>query len=159
MCGFREREEANSNESPLRIGRSSVDRTFELRNSHHSIINHLFPCLSAVCTDAGGAGKSEQGQRFHEGFHSPDARDRANAARGLAAALGAGEISDAFTYQPGNPAYTAVCHDLVAASEAFNGPGTFTTFAAFEWAAFEAARTLHRNIIFRDGPEKTLQTV
>ncbi len=101
----------------------------------------------------------EQGPRFHEGLNSPDIRERANAARERTSSFGSGEISDVLNYQPGNSAYAHVWADLGAASEEFNAPGVFTTFAAFEWTPFEAARTLHRNVIFRDGPDKTLQIV
>ena len=118
--------------------------------------------MGAITDIIGGAPNvlaDEQGRRFHEGFTSPNAQDRADAARELTSKFGAGEISDVLNYQPGNPAYANVWKDLVAASEEFNEPGTFTTFAAYEWTSFEAARTLHRNVIFRDGPDKTLQVV
>ena len=118
--------------------------------------------MGAITDIIGGAPHilaDEQGRRFHEGFTSPNAQDRQNAARELTSKFAAGEISNVLNYQPGNPAYADVWSDLVAASEEFNDPGTFTTFAAYEWTSFEAARTLHRNVIFRDGPDKTLQVV
>jgi len=118
--------------------------------------------MGAITDIIGGAPHvlaDEQGRRFHEGFTSPNAKDRQDAARELTSKFAAGEISDVLNYQPGNPAYANVWSDIIAASEEFNVPGTFTTFAAFEWTSFEAARTLHRNVIFRDGPEKTLQIV
>jgi len=118
--------------------------------------------MGAITDIIGGAPHilaDEQGRRFYEGFNSPEPKERALAARELTSKFGAGEISDTLNYQPGNPAYADVWSDLVAASEEFNDPGVFTTFAAYEWTSFEAARTLHRNVIFRDGPEKTLQIV
>ena len=90
---------------------------------------------------------------------SPNPRDRSAAARELTSRSGAGEIFDVLNYQPGNPACADVWSDIIAASEEFNDPGVFTTFAAFEWTFCEAARTLHRNVIFRGGPDKTLQVV
>lgn len=101
----------------------------------------------------------EQGRAFHEGFNSPDPLVRVETARTMTRTFGAGELSDALNYQPGNPAYEDVWRRIVAASEQFNDPGHFTTFAAYEWTSFEAGRTLHRNVIFRDGPERTLQIV
>jgi hypothetical protein len=38
----------------------------------------------------------------------------------------------------------------VAAAEAHYDPGTFTTFAAFEWTSAPNAGNMHRNVIFRD---------
>lgn len=73
--------------------------------------------------------------------------------------VGAGELSDALNYQPANSAYAEVWHRLVEAAVEFNDPGTFTAFAAYEWTSFEAARTIDRNVIFRDGQERTLQIV
>lgn len=101
----------------------------------------------------------EQGRMFHEGFNSPDPRTRVDTARTMTRTFGSGNLSEALNYQPGNPAFADVWQNIVEASEEFNAPGIFTTFAAYEWTSFEAGRTLHRNVIFRDGPERTLQIV
>jgi len=48
--------------------------------------------------------------------------------------------------------------ETVAAAEEFYEPGRFTTFAAFEWTVNAGGGdNLHRNVIFRDAPDRTLQ--
>ncbi len=47
--------------------------------------------------------------------------------------------------------------ELVEAAEAVNTPGRFTALAGFEWSATPDGNNLHRNVVFRDGPDRTLQ--
>ena len=68
-----------------------------------------------------------------------------------------GELSPALNYQPGNPGYKRTWDDLVSAAEEFNEPGKFTTLIAYEWTSLVKGNNLHRNVIFRDGPERALQ--
>ncbi len=41
-------------------------------------------------------------------------------------------------------------------AEQFNDPGIFTAFIGYEWTSSVNGNNRHRNILFRDGPEKTL---
>ena len=66
-----------------------------------------------------------------------------------------GTLSPVLNYQPGNPAYARVWGELIQAAEEFNDPNRFTTFAAYEWTSLVKGNNLHRNVIFRDGPERT----
>jgi hypothetical protein len=95
----------------------------------------------------------EQGRMFHEAFRQGGSAAQ-QAAFQMTAAFAQGTISPAINYQPGNPAYKRVWDDIVAAAEEFNAPGVFTTFIAFEWTSLVAGKNLHRNVIFRDGPER-----
>ncbi|MEP5568168.1 MAG: DUF3604 domain-containing protein, partial [Halioglobus sp.] len=98
----------------------------------------------------------KQGKYFHEEFNAGG--DRAKAASiELIRLFSQGELSDALNYQPGNPGYKATWHDLVAAAEEFNRPGQFTTLIAYEWTSLVKGNNLHRNVLFRDGPERALQ--
>jgi len=46
----------------------------------------------------------------------------------------------------------------IDAAEQFNRPGSFTTFIAFEWTVnADGGDNLHRNVIFRDGADRTRQ--
>jgi hypothetical protein len=94
-----------------------------------------------------------QGKEFHEAFNA-GGEEALRAAQRLTAMFAQGEVSPALNYQPGNPAYKRVWDDLIRAAEEFNEPGTFTTFIAFEWTSLVRGNNLHRNVIFRDGPER-----
>ncbi|WP_068119471.1 DUF3604 domain-containing protein [Tropicimonas marinistellae] len=100
----------------------------------------------------------EQGRRFHEAFNQ-GGEIALRASQEMTASFAQGTISPALNYQPGNPAYERVWDDLISIAEEFNQPGVFTTFAAFEWTSLVQGNNLHRNIILRDGPEKTGQIV
>jgi hypothetical protein len=96
---------------------------------------------------------TEQGRKFHEAF-SQGGEVALRAAQKLTAEFAQGNIDPALNYQPGNPAYKRVWDDIIQAAEEFNDPGTFTTFIAFEWTSLVSGNNLHRNVIFRDGPER-----
>ena len=98
------------------------------------------------------------GRQLHEAFKQGGAA-AGQAAKDMTAMFAQGKVPDALNYQPGNPAYTSTWEDLIAAAEEFNEPGRFTTFFAFEWTSLVRGNNLHRNVIFRDGPEKVSQIV
>lgn len=100
----------------------------------------------------------EQGRQFHEAF-AKGGQDARMAAQELTKQFAQGTISPVLNYQPGNPAYKRVWDDIMAAAEEFNDPGVFTTFIAFEWTSLVSGNNLHRNVIFRDGPERAGQVV
>ncbi len=98
----------------------------------------------------------EQGKYFHEQFTKGGDAAR-QASYELIRKFSQGELSDALNYQPGNPGYKSTWEDLVSAAEEFNDPGKFTTLIAYEWTSLMKGNNLHRNVIFRDGPERALQ--
>ena len=51
----------------------------------------------------------------------------------------------------------AVWQDVVENAERHNQPGVFTAFIGYEWTSSSNGDNLHRNVVFRDGAEKTAQ--
>ena len=51
-----------------------------------------------------------------------------------------------------------VWHEVIDAAERHNEPGTFTTFAGYEYSSTNPAM-LHRNVLFVGGPEHTSRTL
>ncbi|MCG6986406.1 MAG: DUF3604 domain-containing protein [Thiocapsa sp.] len=96
------------------------------------------------------------GRKFHDDFNV-GGQTAAQAMFKLINQFAQGEISPELNYQPGHPAYRRVWDDIVRAAEAFNDPGTFTTYIAFEWTSLVSGNNLHRNVIFRDGAERAGQ--
>lgn len=95
------------------------------------------------------------GAELHAAF-TAGGQVAAEAAKDMIGRFAQGTVPAALVYGPGNPAYRKVWEDIIAAAEEYNDPGHFTTFAAFEWTSLVAGNNLHRNVIFRDGPTRTL---
>ena len=117
--------------------------------------------MGAITDIIGGAPNilaDPQGKKFHDAFNKGGEAAQ-QASQEMIASFSQGTISPALNYQPGNPAYKRVWDDIIAAAEEFNDPGTFTTFIAYEWTSLVSGDNLHRNVIFRDGPERAGQIV
>ncbi len=99
-----------------------------------------------------------QGKKFHEAFNQGGDAAK-SASQELIKAFSQGTLSSALNYQPGNPGYANTWTDLVKAAEEFNDPHVFTAMIAYEWTSLVAGNNLHRNVIFRDGPERALQVL
>jgi Protein of unknown function (DUF3604) len=100
----------------------------------------------------------EQGRKFHLGFNAGGETAQETMLE-LITNFAQGTLSPALNYQPGNPAFERVWEDIIAAAEEFNDPGVFTTMIGFEWTSLVEGNNLHRNVIFRDGPERAGQVV
>ena len=48
-----------------------------------------------------------------------------------------------------------VWEDVVDIAERMNAPGLFTTIVGYEWGSTPGGNNLHRNVLFRDGPDRT----
>lgn len=99
-----------------------------------------------------------QGKKFHDAF-AKGGDEAKQASIELIAKFSQGTLSPALLYQPGSPGYDNTWRDLVQAAEEFNDPHVFTAMIAYEWTSLTAGNNLHRNVIFRDGPERALQVV
>ena len=53
----------------------------------------------------------------------------------------------------------SIWREVVDSAERFYRPGSFTTFAGYEWTAASEGNNLHRCVIYRDGPDKTGSTL
>jgi hypothetical protein len=115
--------------------------------------------MGAITDIIGGAPNimaDPQGAEFNRAFNAGGV-EALRAAQELTRQFAQGELPAALNYQPGNPGYRRVWLDIIEAAEAFNDPGVFSTFIAFEWTSLVSGNNLHRNVIFRDGAERAGQ--
>lgn len=96
---------------------------------------------------------TESGKKFNRAFNE-GGETALRAAQELIGQFSQGKLDPKLNYQPGNPAYKRVWDLLIQAAEEFNEPHRFTTFIAYEWTSLVEGNNLHRNVIFRDGPER-----
>ena len=96
------------------------------------------------------------GRELNAAFNEGGERAR-KAVAGMIARFAQGQIPDALSYQPGNPAYRSTWEQIVAAAEEFDDPGAFTALIGFEWTSLVKGNNLHRVVLFRDGADRALQ--
>lgn len=53
----------------------------------------------------------------------------------------------------------SIWNDVGAVADQFNEPGRFTAFIGYEWTSMPGGNNLHRNVLFRDGADKTSQVL
>lgn len=53
------------------------------------------------------------------------------------------------------PVQRALWKEVGAVADAFNEPGLFTAFIGYEWTSTPDGNNLHRNVMFRDGSDRT----
>jgi len=93
--------------------------------------------------------------RWREALNSGD-EERAAAAKSELIVMQSNEQLPAIFTDP--KWMVSAWEQTVQAAEDFYEPGRFTTFAAFEWTVNAGGGdNLHRNVIFRDTPDRTLQ--
>ena len=102
----------------------------------------------------------EQGARWAKGFGA-GGEEAVAATLNLITTFSQGEMDPEMfaNYSPGARRYATIWDDVINAAEEFNDPGEFTAFIGFEWTSLEKGANLHRNVIFRDGPDRARQVV
>jgi len=95
--------------------------------------------------------ESEVGRRWYDYFE---------AGEGINAAYEWGDANAAGEDLINNPEMTSrVWDSVIENAERYNEPGVFTTFIGFEWTSGPGGNNLHRNVIFRDGPDRARQVI
>ncbi|WP_146347391.1 DUF3604 domain-containing protein [Falsiphaeobacter marinintestinus] len=152
MYRFAKGEQVNSNTGlPVKLSRPFDFYMLTEHTDGMGVITDIMRGASNVMAD-------EDGKRYHEEFaKGGDAAKQASI--DLIAQFSQGTLSEALLYQPGSEGYDNTWKDLVQAAEEFNEPHRFTAMIAYEWTSLVAGNNLHRNVIFRDGPERALQVV
>jgi len=104
--------------------------------------------------------KYEQGKRWSEGFNA-GGKEAVDSTLDLIGTFSQGKINPEMiaNYSPGAENYQTIWDDVIAAAEEYNEPGRFTALIGFEWTSLVQGANLHRNVIFRDGPDRVGQVV
>ncbi|MDP2580758.1 DUF3604 domain-containing protein [Shimia thalassica] len=152
MYRFARGEQVNSNTGqPVKLSRPFDFYMLTEHTDGMGVITDIMKGAPNIMADA-------QGKAFHEAF-AKGGEDAKQASIDLIAQFSQGTLSEALLYQPGSAGYDNTWRDLVHAAEEFNDPHRFTTMIAYEWTSLTEGNNLHRNVIFRDGPERALQVV
>lgn len=152
MYRFARGEQVNSNTGqPVKLSRPFDFYMLTEHTDGMGVITDIIKGAPNIMADP-------QGKKFHQEFaKGGDAAKQASF--DLIKQFSQGTLSEALLYQPGSAGYDNTWADLVAAAEQFNEPHVFTAMIAYEWTSLVAGNNLHRNVIFRDGPERALQVV
>ena len=54
---------------------------------------------------------------------------------------------------------STIWREFVKTADAYDEPGSFTAMTGFEWSTMPGGNNLHRVVVFRDGADKTSQTL
>ncbi|GAA6191005.1 DUF3604 domain-containing protein [Phaeobacter sp. NW0010-22] len=102
----------------------------------------------------------EQGARWSKAFNA-GGQEAVDGALDLIGTFSQGEMDPEMfaNYSPGSRRYATIWEEVIQAAERYNEPGDFTAFIGFEWTSLYAGANLHRNVIFRDGPDRARQVV
>lgn len=147
---FARGEQVTSNTGqPVKLSRPYDFMALTEHTDGMGVITDIFAGAPNILAD-------EQGKKYYEEFSAGGERAR-QASYDLIENFGQGTISPALNYQPGNPGYKRTWESLVKTAEEFNEPHRFTALIAYEWTSLVKGNNLHRNVIFRDGPERALK--
>ena len=104
--------------------------------------------------------KYEQGARWSKGFRA-GGQEAVDTTLEMINTFSQGKVDPEMfaNYSPGARRYATIWDRVIDNAEAFNEPGKFTTFIAFEWTSLVKGSNLHRNVIFRDGADRARQVV
>ncbi len=104
--------------------------------------------------------KYDQGARWSAGFRK-GGQEAVNATLDMIQAFSQGKVDPEMfaNYSPGARRYAIIWDEVIKNAEAFNEPGNFTAFHAFEWTSLVNGGNMHRNVIFRDDADRVRQIV
>ncbi len=102
----------------------------------------------------------EQGARWSKGFRA-GGQEAVNATLDMIKTFSQAKMDPEMfaNYSPGSRRYATIWDEVINNAEAFNDPGRFTAFIAFEWTSLIKGANLHRNVIFRDNGDRARQVV
>jgi hypothetical protein len=104
--------------------------------------------------------ETEQGARWSQAIRS-GGNEAVDATMDLISTFAQGKVDTKLMagFSPGSRRFASVWEDCIQAAEEFNDPGRFTTLMGFEWTSLVNGGNMHRNVIFRDGPDRVRQVL